>query len=90
LEPKITRNSITFTQQVGTPRNEAHAPLLAESFPTVPRMQPGDPRSGRSQCNKQTKQTNSLSEGIDLQAVLLYPSLFYHSSKEDKTACKCK
>jgi len=38
--------------------------LLAENFPTVPRMQPGDVRSRRSQHNKQT---NNLTQWILVQ-----------------------
>jgi len=36
-------------------RNQARAPLLAESFPTVPSTRPGDTRSGRSHRDKQNK-----------------------------------
>jgi len=46
------------------PRNQAHALLLTEGFPMVPRTRPGDTQFGRSHCNKQTKQTSFLDGGI--------------------------
>jgi hypothetical protein len=36
---EIIQYSRTFAPQVQTPRNQAHAPLLVESFPKTPRTQ---------------------------------------------------
>jgi hypothetical protein len=58
--------SRTFALQVQTSWNQAHAPLLVESFPKTPRAQSKASRFGGSHnYKKKTKQTNYLPSQID-------------------------
>ncbi len=57
---EIIQYSRTFAPQVQTPWNQAHAPLLVESFPKTPRMQSEASQFGGSHKYKQNKQTTFL------------------------------
>jgi hypothetical protein len=56
---KIIQYSRSFAPQVQTPWNQAHAPLLVESFPKTPRIRSEASQFGGSH-NYKTKQTTFL------------------------------
>jgi len=57
---EIIQYSETFAPQVQTSRNQAHAPLLIESFPKTPRTESEASWFSGSDKNKQNKQTTFL------------------------------
>jgi hypothetical protein len=81
---EIIQYSRTFALQVQTPWNQAHAPLVVESFPKTPRTQSEASQFGGSYKYKQNK-TNKLPSFIEKKLNnnnnILYIHLFYKKLK---------